>query len=61
MGYFRKTAILIGGSNELGKTLAKRFGKTWFKKWNVVNIDKVANPDCTHNILIDFEQPISSD
>ena len=61
MGYFRKTAIIIGGSQELGKSLCKRFGKTWFKTWHVVNIDKVENPDCNRNFIIDFDKPISSE
>jgi len=55
---FRKTVILIGGSGEMGQTLAKKFGKTWIKKWNVFNIDNVANPDCKINYLIDFNKPI---
>jgi hypothetical protein len=41
--------------------LCKRFAKTWFKTWRVVNIDKEENPDCNKNFIIDFDKPISSD
>ena len=56
---FRKTVILIRGSEEMGQSLAKRFGTTWIKRWNVLNIDSVANPVCKYNFIIDFNKPIS--
>lgn len=61
MHAFRKTAILIGGSSELGQTLAKRFSKTWIKRWNVINIDSTPNPNCQHNFKVDWDQKISED
>lgn len=53
---FRKTLLLIGGSGELGQKITKRFAKPMFKKWWVVNIDKVPNPDATLNIIVDLEK-----
>ena len=56
---FRKTAIIIGGSTgEFGPILAKRMSKAWIKRWNVINIDTKANPDCQHNFVVDFKSPI---
>ena len=58
---FRKTVILIGGSSELGQTLAKRFSKTWIKRWNVINIDSTPNPNCQHNFQIDWKNEIAEE
>ena len=41
---FRKTLLLVGGSGELGKAITYRFSQTWFKRWNVFNIDATPNP-----------------
>ena len=41
---FRKSVLIIGGSSDLGKKLTDRFAKSWFKRWNVFNIDSVPNP-----------------
>lgn len=30
---------MIGGGNDLGEAIAKRFQETYFKKWQVLNID----------------------
>ena len=58
---FRKTAILIGGSSgDFGPVLAKRLSKAWIKRWNVINIDTVANPDCQYNFVVDFKSPLST-
>ena len=58
---FRKTAIIIGGSGQVGTKFAERFGGTWFKRWNVINIDKTANPKCKFNFTIDFEKALDQD
>ena len=50
---FRKSLILIGGSGEFGQKITTRFAKPLLKRWNVVNIDGVANPDATANFIID--------
>lgn len=51
---FRKTLLLVGGSGELGKAINYRFSQTWFKRWNVFNIDSTPNPLASHNFLVDF-------
>ena len=53
---FRKTLLLIGGSGEFGRVVTKRFAKPLVKRWNVFNIDSVANPDATHNFIVDLKQ-----
>jgi nucleoside-diphosphate-sugar epimerase len=53
---FRKTLLVIGGSGELGKVITARFAKPLFKRWNVFNVDAVANPDATHNFIVDLEK-----
>ena len=50
---FRKSLILIGGSGEFGKLITARFAKPFMKRWNVFNIDSVANPDATGNFVIE--------
>lgn len=55
---FKKTCVLIGASTEFGQVLAKKFGKTWIKRWNVINVDSSENPDCMANFLVDWTKPI---
>ena len=59
---FRKTLLLVGGSGELGSAITYRFSQTWFKRWNVFNIDSKPNPLATYNFIIDFneEQPFNA-
>ena len=52
---FRKTLLLIGGSGELGRVVTARFAKPLLYRWNVFNIDAVANPEATHNFIVDIE------
>ena len=42
----------------MGNKFIERFGNTWTKRWNVVNIDKSSNPKCKYNFTIDFEKLI---
>ena len=55
---FKKTCVLIGGSTEFGQVLAKKFGKTWFKRWHVINVDSSENPACRDNFIVDWTKPI---
>ena len=59
---FKKTAIIIGGSGQVGTKFAEKFGSNRiFKRWQVINIDKTSNPKYKHNFTIDFEKPLDFD
>jgi hypothetical protein len=49
---FRKTLLLLGGSSELGRVITKRFAKTLLYRWNVFNVDSVANPEAQKNFVL---------
>ncbi len=42
----------------MGNKYIERFGNTWTKRWNVINIDKTANTKCKYNFTIDFDKQI---
>ena len=51
---FRKNALILGGSTDLGKRIMDRFTKVIYKRWNVLNIDKTSNPAASKNFLLDW-------
>ena len=58
---YRKTVIIIGGTSEIGCVLTKKFGHSWLKRWNVVNIDSKVNPDAKFNFFIDLNQLLNAE
>jgi hypothetical protein len=56
---FRKTALVLGGSTDLGKRIMGRFTRVIYKRWNVLNIDKVSNSDASKNFILDWSDPES--
>ena len=41
----QKTALVIGGSGNLGKAMIKKFRQGMFRHWNVFNIDVAENQE----------------